>query len=156
MVLTPNWPFSASINRKVLVEDATVTRAFKVSTINKSFAEPSWMAIAEVEAGKPVTIVYLDVTSNGIGTLFIPNTLAAIKGSPNPEEADLLIDYLLSPEIEARLAAGPSAQIPLNRENKAAIRVKGPTDVVPMRVDFEKAAKHWKAAQRFIHNHFLK
>ena len=37
-------------------------------------------AIIEVEAGKPVAIVYPDQGADGLGTLFIPNTLAIIKG----------------------------------------------------------------------------
>ena len=62
----------------------------------------------------PVAIVYPDQGAGGLGTLLIPNTLAIIRGGPNPAAARRLVDYLLSPEVESRLAAGPSAQIPLN------------------------------------------
>ena len=41
-------------------------------------------AISEIEKGMPVTIVYPDQRDGEPGTLFIPNTLALIKGSPNP------------------------------------------------------------------------
>ena len=71
-------------------------------------------AIEEVENGRPVAIVYPDQGEGQIGTLVIPNTLAIIKGSPNPEAARRLVDYLLSPAVEAKLAQGPSAQIPLH------------------------------------------
>ena len=40
--------------------------------------------------------------------------MALIKGSPNPEGAKKLIDYLLRPESEARLAEFGGFQIPLN------------------------------------------
>ena len=40
-------------------------------------------AIIEVEKGMPVTIVYTDTKKGELGTLFIPNTLAIIKGSAN-------------------------------------------------------------------------
>jgi len=43
-----------------------------------------------------------------MGTLFIPNTLAIIKGGPNPEAARQLVDYLLSPEVEARCIRRPT------------------------------------------------
>src|SRR5581483_1520065 len=70
-------------------------------------------AMGEIDAGSPVAIVYPDREPDQLGTLFIPNTLAIIKGAPHPEAARALADHLLSPEIEAALANGPSAQIPL-------------------------------------------
>ena len=66
-------------------------------------------AIIEVEKGMPVEIVYPDQEEGGIGTLFIPNTVAMIKGSKHPEAAHRLIDFLLSPKTEAKLAECPSA-----------------------------------------------
>ena len=42
-------------------------------------------AMGEIDAGSPVSIVYPDREADGLGTLFIPNTLAIIKGSPHPE-----------------------------------------------------------------------
>jgi len=73
-------------------------------------------ALIELEAGKPVKIVFPDSSEDGVGTLLLPNTLAVVKGAPHPRAAVQLIDYLLSPEVEAKPAAGPSAQIPLNRQ----------------------------------------
>ena len=74
----------------------------------------------------PVAIVYPDQGDGQLGTLFIPNTLALIKDSPNPEAAEKLLDYLLSSDVERRLADGPSAQIPLRRGVPASPRVKTP------------------------------
>ncbi len=58
-------------------------------------------AIAEVEAGRPVTIVFPDRAPNKdyprMGTLYIPNTVAVIKGAPNPAGARQMVDFLLSP-----------------------------------------------------------
>ncbi len=62
-------------------------------------------AYEEIQAGRPVEIVYPDQGPGEPGTLYIPNTLAIIKGSPHEAEARKLVDYLLSPEIEARLAS---------------------------------------------------
>jgi iron(III) transport system substrate-binding protein len=47
------------------------------------------------------------------GSLLIPNTVAMIKQAPHPEEARELIDYLLSAEVEKKLAASDSHQLPL-------------------------------------------
>jgi len=60
---------------------------------------------------KPVAMVYPD--QQGIGTLLIPNTVCLIAGGPNPRGAKLLIEYLISLEVEGRLAQSPAAQIPL-------------------------------------------
>ena len=42
-------------------------------------------AMGEIDAGSPVVIIYPDRQPDGLGTLFIPNTLAVIKGSPIPK-----------------------------------------------------------------------
>ena len=40
-------------------------------------------AMGELQAGAPVTIIYPDRNPGELGTLFIPNTLAVIKGAPS-------------------------------------------------------------------------
>jgi len=111
-------------------------------------------AIIEIEAARPVAIVYPDQGDNGLGTLFIPNTLAIIKGGPNGQAARRLVDYLLSPEVETKLAAGRSAQIPLNPKVQADLRVETPKTVKAMPVDFPAAAAKWDTAARFIRDQF--
>lgn len=66
-----------------------------------------------IEDGKPVTIVLPDQGDGGLGTLVIPNTVARIKGGPNPEEAQRLIDYLLSEAVERRLVEIGWSQLPV-------------------------------------------
>ncbi len=107
-------------------------------------------AMIEIDKGLPVTIVYPDQGSGGVGTLFIPNTVAIIKGAPHPEAARQLVDYLLSPAVETQLAKGRSAQIPLNRQVTARARVETPSTVRAMQVDFEAAAKKWETAALFL------
>jgi len=111
-------------------------------------------AMIELEAGRPVAIVYPDQQEGGVGTLFIPNTLALIKGSPNAEQAKRLVDFLLSAEIEKRLAAGASAQIPLNPEVKIPVRVETPATIRPMKIDFRAAADQWETAAQFLKEEF--
>jgi len=107
-------------------------------------------AMGEVDAGNPVAIVYPDRKDGELGTLFIPNTLAVIKGSPHQVQAEALADYLLSPEVEAALARGPSAQIPLLGSTKVAVRVETPRTVHAMEVDFESAARIWDKVAAFL------
>ena len=111
-------------------------------------------AIIEVESGMPVTIVYPDQGEGQVGTLFIPNTLAIINGSPNPEAAEKLVDYLLSSDVERRLAEGPSAQIPLREGVPASPRVKTPAEVRAMQVDWAAAAEKWDTAAEFLKTEF--
>jgi len=110
-------------------------------------------AIIEVEAGRPVAMVSLE---GELGTLFLPNTLCVVAGAPHPVEAGLLMDYLLSAEVEARLAAGPSAQIPILEGSMASARVKGPGEVKAMVVDFAAAAAAFETVQELLKAAFLK
>jgi iron(III) transport system substrate-binding protein len=111
-------------------------------------------AIIERDKGMPVAIVYPDQGDDGIGALFIPNTLALIKGSPNGPEARLLVDYLLSPEVEAELAAGRSAQFPLNSRVSVTSRAAPSEPIKHMQVDFAAAAEKWEAAAAFLRDEF--
>lgn len=111
-------------------------------------------ALEEVEHGQPVAIVYPDQQPGGMGTFFFPNTLSVMKGCPHPEAARQLIDFLLSPAVEAALAAGPSAQIPLNPNVTEKVRLETPRTVRAMKVDFSAAADQWDAASKFLRDEF--
>ncbi len=111
-------------------------------------------AMGEVDAGSPVAIVYPDREPGGLGTLFIPNTLAVLKGAPDVKDAEALADHLLSPDVEAALANGPGAQIPLLKSTTAPARVETPRTVPPMAVDFEAAARLWDKVAAFLASEF--
>ncbi len=65
-------------------------------------------AVIEIERGSPVVVIYPDQEEGGLGTLFIPNTLSLIAGSPHVTAAQQLLNYLLSPAVEQSLAEGQS------------------------------------------------
>ncbi|HYT95354.1 MAG TPA: extracellular solute-binding protein, partial [Gemmataceae bacterium] len=116
-------------------------------------------AIAEIAAGKPVEMIYPDRDApedSGLGTLFIPNTVAVIKGCPNPQGARKLVDFLLSPEVEAKLALSASRQIPLNPNVKAALpkEIEAARTARVLQVDFGKAADLWDEVQQFLRTEF--
>jgi len=77
-----------------------------------------------------------------------------IRGGPNPEAARRLLDYLLAPQVEMKLAAGPSAQIPLNPQVDVEVRVETPQTKKAMAVDFPAAASCWDRAAEFLRNEF--
>jgi iron(III) transport system substrate-binding protein len=119
-------------------------------------------ALIELNAGKPVAIVFPDRGGHKdyprMGVLYIPNTLAVVKGAPNPDGAKRMIDYLLRAETEAKLAEGGGFQIPLNPKVTAKLPASllVPGQVKTMAVDFEKAADYWDDAQAFLRDEFAR
>lgn len=111
-------------------------------------------AIIERDKGMPVEIIYPDQGDDGMGALFIPNTLCLIRGSKNTDSARRLVDYLLSPAVETKLAEGRSAQFPLNETVTVQSRAQGDQPIKHMEVDFSAAAEKWKAASEFLRDEF--
>jgi iron(III) transport system substrate-binding protein len=113
-------------------------------------------AIAEVKDGRPVAIIFPDRDGHPdhprMGTLFIPNTLALIKGGPHPGHGRKLIDFLLSAEVEKKLAESASHQMPLNPEVRAELppQIETRRTVKPMAVDWDRAADLWDRVQTFL------
>jgi len=105
-------------------------------------------------AGSPTGIVYPDQA--GIGTLILPCTVAMIKGDPHSSEAKKLIDYLLSKEVEEKLALGRSAQIPLRPGIKKPSHIKAMEDIVMMKVDYSQIAAQYLSSQETMKELFLK
>ncbi len=129
-------------NKQVAIDVAAGRLAFGLTDTDD--------AIGEVEAGQPVVIVYPDGRPDGLGTLFIPNTLAILKGAPHPKAAEALAVHLLTPGVEETLAKGPSAQIPLNARVTTKLRVETPRTVRAMVVDFETAAGLWDRVSAYL------
>ncbi|HTE05400.1 MAG TPA: extracellular solute-binding protein [Planctomycetota bacterium] len=92
-----------------------------------------------IDEGFPVQRVLPDQGAGDPGLLVIPNTVALVKGAPHADNGRKLIDHLLSREVEARLAAGPSVQIPLRDD------VARPASVVDLR-QCKLADTDWAAA----------
>lgn len=111
-------------------------------------------AFVAIKAGRPVTIVWPDI--DGIGTLLIPNTVALIKGGPNPEPAKQLIDFLLSTEVEQMLAHSDAGQIPLRPSVKRPSHVPSLDKVKAMDVDYEKVAEMMEPSGRFLQKLFVR
>jgi iron(III) transport system substrate-binding protein len=116
-------------------------------------------ALGEIKSGRPVAMIFPDrdrPRGDPLGTLFIPNSLGILKGCPNPEGARKLVDYLLSPEVEGRLAESAGHQIPLNPEVQARLPagMETPATVKVMEVDWARAADLWSQAQEFLKAEF--
>jgi iron(III) transport system substrate-binding protein len=82
----------------------------------------------------PVAMSMLD--HGGAGALAIPNTVARVRGGPNPAGADALVRLLLSAETERALAASTSHNTPVH----AAVAAEFPQYACPKRMDVDYAA----------------
>jgi iron(III) transport system substrate-binding protein len=118
-------------------------------------------AMEEIHDNHDVAIIFPDRDGDKdgrMGTLYIPNTVAIIKGCPNPDAAKKLVDFLLSAEVEEKLAKSGSHQIPLNPNVKAELpsQYVKPTDkgARPMQVNFDRAADLWNETQKFLEQEF--
>ncbi len=67
-----------------------------------------------------------DPIVDGMGSVLIPNTAALVAGGPNPANARVLLDYILSPRVERLLAESESGNMPVHprlAEEFAGLRI---------------------------------
>ncbi len=123
--------------------------------------------VASTIEKKPVSFLYPDQPAftpgtgnekypSGIGTLVMPNTIMLIKGAPHPEEGKRLIDYLVSREVEERLARSESVQIPLGRGVEIPEGVTSISSIKVMEVSWEEVASHWNSAMECVRQELLR
>ena len=111
-------------------------------------------AMIELEDAHPVAIVYPDSKPGEIGTLFIPNTISILRDAPHPQAAKKLVDYLLTAQVETKLAQGKSAQIPLHSGVQLDLRVETPKSIHAMNVEFKTVAKQWGQVREYLSKKF--
>jgi iron(III) transport system substrate-binding protein len=141
-------------NRVAIVSGNSISRdQVRDGELMIGFTDTDDANIAIVE-GKPVKMVYPD--KDGIGTLLIPNTVAFIAGAPHREEGKKLIDYLLSREVEEKLAFCPSAQMPVRKGVKTPKGLPGFDEIKAMDVDYEKIAKRMEETGKYLEKLFVK
>ncbi|MBL8861054.1 MAG: extracellular solute-binding protein [Planctomycetes bacterium] len=102
--------------------------------------------------GLPVDAIYPD--QDGLGTLVIPNTVARVRGGPNPEGARKLIEFLLSERAEEILAFHQRGHIPLKPGVKRPPEVAVPGEFRTMKVDFLRIGAEVEARMRELDARF--
>ena len=141
-------------NDVVIVDGNSVVRDMVVEgELPIGFTDTDDVNVA-IQAGKPVKMLYPD--RDGLGTLLIPNTVALIKDSPHPEEGKKLIDYLLSREVESKLAFCESAQMPMRDGVKTPPNVPSFLSIKAMEVDYSDIAKNIEKSGRFCQSLFIR
>ena len=89
-----------------------------------------------------------------MGALLIPNTVALVAGAPHPAAGKALIDFLLSPQVEARLAVSGSVQMPLRASVATPAGFVAIDQIETMDVDYQKMAAGMTDALKFVQNLF--
>ena len=106
--------------------------------------------------GFPVEAVFPDQGEGGEGTLLLPNTIAVLAAAPHPEAARRLVDFLLSRQVEARLAASDSAQIPVREGVERPAQVADADALVLREVDWAAVARELAPRTRELSELFLR
>lgn len=91
-----------------------------------------------LEARQPVAMVLPD--RDGLGVPVMPNMVSLIAGAPHADEGKRLIDYLLSANVERKLAASDAVQIPLHEGVSGPKNMPAIDTFKPMTLDYAKAA----------------
>lgn len=147
--------FQALKANDVMITDGNASSRDRVAdgTVAIGFTDTDDAYVA-IKQGRPVDIIWPD--KEGIGTLLIPNTVALIKGGPNPEAAKKFIDFLLSREVEEMLAFSDAGQIPLRADVRRPPHVPTLDRIKAMEVDYEKVADWMEPSGRFLQKLFVR
>jgi len=141
-------------NRVIVVDGNSMTRDLVVdgkAAVGFTDTDDAHVAISK---GEKVDMFFPD--RNGIGALLIPNTVALIKGGPNPEPGKRLIDYLLSEKVESALSFAPSRQMPLRSGVKRPSDVVDISNIKAMAIDYLDVFKYLERSSRFCQEFFIR
>ena len=95
----------------------------------------------------PVEVVFPD--QEGLGALVMPTTVSLLRGSPRPDAGKKLIDFLLKPEVERRLAE-TAAHVPLRPGVPTPAGVKRASDFEAMAVDYARVGDEMERMQSWL------
>jgi len=130
-------------NIRLVAGNSTAERMVATGQADICFTDTDDVYAAQ-RNGWPVAMNYLD--QGGDGALTIPNTAALIKGAVNLEEAEELMEFLLSEELEQMLLASDSHNCPI----RPALTEQFRSYIIPkpLGVDYEKVSANLSAAIR--------
>jgi iron(III) transport system substrate-binding protein len=101
-------------------------------------------AVNRMRQGRAVEMILPDQGDADIGALVLPNATVLIHGAPHPDEAKILIDYLLSKDTERKLAFADCAQIPLRSDVERPGDVPMMEDIKAMELDYAAVAREMR------------
>lgn len=95
-------------------------------------------ALSEMKKNADLQIILLDQGADQMGALVIPNSVARIKDGPNPDNATVLMNYLLSAETEQALVDDGWIHIPVHQVVEPSAEIDA-AQIKIMAVDFNQA-----------------
>jgi iron(III) transport system substrate-binding protein len=129
--------FEELLGNRIMVEAGNSTVRDRVA---EGAAWLGWTDTDDVYSGKArgqrLDMVLPD--QDGMGALVIPNTLSLVANSRNPDEGNALINFLLRPAVERRLAECDSHQIPVRGSISVPHGCYRLTDIKAMPVDWDE------------------
>jgi iron(III) transport system substrate-binding protein len=93
-------------------------------------------------SGDPVELIFPDQAEGKPGTYVLPLTVSLVRGAPHADNARRLVDWLVSPAIEAELSASDYASIPVRATTKPGPNAVSLKDFRAATVDWNEAAPH--------------
>lgn len=124
---------------KMLSSNGEVRRRVAAGDFAIGLTDSDDVSVA-IRDGQPVGFVLPD--QDRLGTLLVPNAVVLLAGCRNPENGKKFIDFLLSPEVESRLAESEAAQIPLRADLPAPSLFGAPLSGIHlMQVDYSELAE---------------
>lgn len=114
--------------------NSSAVRAVIAGKVELAMTDTDDVWVAQ-KAGYSIDMRYLDMGDGG--TLLIPNSVALIKGGPNPEAAQSLIDFLVSKEVERMLAQSHSRNFPVRSTLIHELEIQVPPET---KISFDKIA----------------
>lgn len=97
--------------------------------------------------GADVEVVFPDAEE--LGTLVMPTAVVLMANRPHPEAGKRLVDYLLSPEAERRMAEA-AAHMPLRAGVATPLGVQRVSDIRAMEVDYARVAEEMERIQPWL------
>ena len=133
-------------NVRVASSNGEVKRLVATSEVAFGLADTD-DAFEALKEGAPVDVVYPD--QEGMGTLVMPTTAVLIQGGPHPETGRKLVDYLLTPDVERRMADS-AAHMPLRPDVPVPQGLKRVSEIKAMQVDYARVASDMERIQPWL------
>ena len=122
--------------------------AHAVRLVEAGSADACWTDTDDVWAaqrrGVPLELIYPRIEPGG-PVIWIPCSVALVRGGPSPAAARKLIDFLLSRPVEQALAESDSRNVPVREELRRGLGLAGPQ---PQALNFEQIADAMPAAMQ--------
>lgn len=97
--------------------------------------------------GADVEVVYPD--AEDLGALVMPTAVVLMANRPHPDAGKRLVDYLLSPDAERRMAE-TAAHMPLRAGVPTPAGVRRVSDIRAMEVDYARVAEEMERVQPWL------